>query len=153
MTNRGAEGTPAGEIVHAPRGTALSCKGWEQEAVLRMLMNCADSEVAERRGTPIAGGASAGAGNAARDWDGFRATLAVPRDLENDQTLLVRAAQPVVVFRTRAAAQLCRASRRTASPTPAKRRRRAGFTWVRRPACPRRTRPSPQRRENILAAR
>ena len=126
MTNRGAEETPSGGIVHAPRGTALSCKGWEQEAALRMLMNCADPEVAERLAAPIAGpGAGAGAGNA-RDWEGFRATLAALRELESDQTLLVRAGGPVALFRTRAEApRVVLATNRAANPSEA-----ASANWL-----------------------
>jgi urocanate hydratase len=91
MTNGGAHGTVEGGATRAPRGATLSCKGWEQEAALRMLMNCADPEVAERR-------------QALRDVDGFRATLAALRELEDDQTLLVRSGQPEGVLRAQAKA-------------------------------------------------
>ena len=75
--------------MHAPRGATLSCKGWEQEAALRMRMNCADSEVADRP-------------EAVRDGDGFHATLAALRELEDAQTLLVRSDQTVAMFSRRA---------------------------------------------------
>ena len=90
---------PASEYspVRAPRGSALSCKGWQQEAALRMLMNNLDPEVAERPQDLIIYG---GTGKAARDWDCYRAIVAVLKELENDQTLLVQSGKPVGVFRT-----------------------------------------------------
>src|ERR1022692_3585939 len=101
MTNGDARETAAGGAVRAPRGTALSCKGWEQEAALRMLMNCADPDVTWRPEGAMAAGS---AEKAARDGDGFRETLAALRELEGDQTLLVRSGQPVGMFRTLAEA-------------------------------------------------
>jgi urocanate hydratase len=90
---------PASEYspVRAPRGSALSCKGWHQEAALRMLMNNLDPEVAERPQDLIIYG---GTGKAARDWACYRAIVAALTELENDQTLLVQSGKPVGVFRT-----------------------------------------------------
>ncbi len=83
--------------VRAPRGTELSCKGWQQEAALRMLMNNLDPEVAEDPDNLIVYG---GTGRAARSWDAFDAIVAELRRLENDETLLVQSGKPVGVFRT-----------------------------------------------------
>jgi len=85
--------------VRAPRGTELSCKGWLQEAALRMLMNNLDPEVAEDPDRLIVYG---GKGQAARDWDCFDALVDSLRNLENDETLLVQSGKPVAVFRTHA---------------------------------------------------
>jgi urocanate hydratase len=85
--------------VRAPRGTELSCKGWLQEAALRMLMNNLDPEVAEDPDRLIVYG---GRGQAARDWDCFDALVESLRNLENDETLLVQSGKPVAVFRTHA---------------------------------------------------
>ena len=83
--------------VRAPRGTELSCKGWHQEAALRMLMNNLDPEVAERPDELIVYG---GTGKAARDWDCFHAIVRSLRALETDETLLVQSGKPVGIFRT-----------------------------------------------------
>ena len=83
--------------VRAPRGTELSCKGWQQEAALRMLMNNLDPEVAEDPDNLVVYG---GTGRAARSWEAFDAIVAELRDLENDETLLVQSGKPVGVFRT-----------------------------------------------------
>ncbi len=83
----------------AARGTAISCKGWQQEAALRMLMNNLDPEVAERPEELIVYG---GTGKAARNWACFRAIVDSLRGLENDETLLVQSGKPVGVFRTHA---------------------------------------------------
>jgi urocanate hydratase len=83
--------------VRAPRGIELSCKGWQQEAALRMLMNNLDPEVAEDPDNLVVYG---GTGRAARSWDAFDAIVAELRDLENDETLLVQSGKPVGVFRT-----------------------------------------------------
>jgi urocanate hydratase len=83
--------------VTAPRGTAISCKGWPQEAALRMLMNNLDPEVAERPDDLIVYG---GSGRAARNWECFDAIVAALRALEHDQTLVVQSGKPVAVFRT-----------------------------------------------------
>src|SRR5688500_6683591 len=83
--------------VRAPRGTELSCKGWQQEAALRMLMNNLDPEVAEDPDNLIVYG---GTGRAARSWEAFDAIVSELRRLENDETLLVASGKPVGVFRT-----------------------------------------------------
>ena len=85
--------------VSAPRGTELSCKGWPQEAALRMLMNNLDPEVAEHPDELVVYG---GTGRAARSWDAFDAIVATLRQLEHDETLLVQSGKPVGVFRTHA---------------------------------------------------
>ncbi len=84
-------------VIRAPRGTELSCKGWVQEAALRMLMNNLDPEVAERPADLIVYG---GRGQAARSWEAFDAIVRTLRELEDDQTLLVQSGKPVAVFRT-----------------------------------------------------
>ena len=83
--------------VQAPRGSQISCKGWHQEAALRMLMNNLDSEVAENPDQLIVYG---GTGRAARNWGSFDAIVRSLRELENDETLLVQSGKPVGVFRT-----------------------------------------------------
>ena len=83
--------------VRAPRGTAISCKGWQQEAALRMLMNNLDPEVAERPDDLVVYG---GTGRAARSWEAFDAIVDALRALEHDETLLVQSGKPVAVFRT-----------------------------------------------------
>jgi urocanate hydratase len=89
---------PAGpRPVRAPRGSTISCKGWQQEAALRMLMNNLDPEVAERPDDLVVYG---GTGKAARNWECFDAIVRSLRELENDETLLVQSGKPVAVFRT-----------------------------------------------------
>jgi len=88
-------------LVRAPRGTKISCKGWQQEAALRMLMNNLDPEVAERPDDLVVYG---GTGRAARSWEAFDAIVATLRQLDNDETLLVQSGKPVGVFRTHASA-------------------------------------------------
>lgn len=83
--------------IRAPRGTELSCKGWLQEAALRMLMNNLDPDVAENPDELIVYG---GRGRAARNWDCFDAIVRSLRELENDETLLVQSGKPVGIFRT-----------------------------------------------------
>jgi urocanate hydratase len=83
--------------VRAPRGTELSCLGWQQEAALRMLMNNLDPEVAERPEQLIVYG---GIGKAARNWECYDAIVDTLRRLKNDETLLVQSGKPVGVFRT-----------------------------------------------------
>jgi urocanate hydratase len=83
--------------VRAPRGPELSCKGWPQEAAMRMLMNNLDPEVAERPEDLVVYG---GTGRAARSWDAFDAIVRELRRLESDETLLVQSGKPVGVFRT-----------------------------------------------------
>ena len=84
-------------VVRAPRGTTISCRGWIQEAALRMLMNNLDPEVAERPDDLIVYG---GTGRAARSWEAFDAICASLRRLDNDETLLIQSGKPVGVFRT-----------------------------------------------------
>src|ERR1700743_2934021 len=81
----------------AARGTTLSCKGWQQEAALRMLLNNLDPDVAERPQDLVVYG---GTGRAARNWDCFHAIVRSLKALENDETLLVQSGKPVAVFRT-----------------------------------------------------
>ncbi len=83
--------------IRAPRGTALTCKGWHQEAAMRMLMNNLDPDVAERPEDLIVYG---GTGHAARNWECFHAIVHALRELENDETLLVQSGKPVGIFRT-----------------------------------------------------
>ncbi len=83
--------------IRAPRGSTLSCKGWQQEAALRMLMNNLDPDVAEKPEDLIVYG---GRGKAARNWDCYHAIVASLRSLENDETLLVQSGKPVGIFRT-----------------------------------------------------
>ncbi len=83
--------------VSAPRGATRSCKGWPQEAALRMLMNNLDPEVAERPDDLVVYG---GSGRAARSWEAFDAIVETLRRLENDETLVVQSGKPVAVFRT-----------------------------------------------------
>src|ERR1700674_1616699 len=92
---------PETRTIRAPRGTKLSCRGWQQEAALRMLMNNLDPEVAERPDELIVYG---GTGRAARNWECFHAIVRSLRALENDETLLVQSGKPVGVFRTHAEA-------------------------------------------------
>ncbi|MFN2623550.1 MAG: urocanate hydratase [Chthoniobacterales bacterium] len=84
-------------IIRAPRGTDKSCKGWHQEAALRMLMNNLDPDVAENPDRLIVYG---GTGRAARSWEAFDAIVRSLRELKNDQTLLVQSGKPVGVFQT-----------------------------------------------------
>jgi urocanate hydratase len=87
--------------VRAPRGTTLACKGWQQEAALRMLMNNLDEEVAERPQDLIIYG---GTGKAARNWACYHAIVEALKGLGNDETLLVQSGKPVGVFQTHEAA-------------------------------------------------
>lgn len=89
--------TSAARTVRAPRGPQLSCKGWQQEAALRMLMNNLDPEVAEHPDDLVVYG---GTGRAARNWGAFDAIVASLRELENDETLLVQSGKPVGILRT-----------------------------------------------------
>ena len=88
---------PGARVVRAPHGTQLSCKGWAQEAALRMLMNNLDPDVAERPDDLVVYG---GTGRAARSWEAFDRIVAALRALEGDETLLVQSGKPVGVFRT-----------------------------------------------------
>jgi urocanate hydratase len=89
----------AARVVRAPRGTTLSCRSWQQEAALRMLMNNLDPEVAERPQDLVVYG---GIGRAARNWECYEAIVRALRELGNDETLLVQSGKPVGVFKTHA---------------------------------------------------
>jgi urocanate hydratase len=88
---------PSKGPLRAPTGTEISCKGWEQEAALRMLLNNLDPDVAERPEDLVVYG---GTGKAARDWPSLHALIRTLRSLENDETMLVQSGRPVGVFRT-----------------------------------------------------
>ncbi len=85
--------------IRAPRGTRLTCKGWQQEAALRMLMNNLDEEVAERPQDLVVYG---GTGKAARNWQCYHAIVEALKGLEEDETLLVQSGKPVGIFQTHA---------------------------------------------------
>jgi urocanate hydratase len=97
----GTVGEAAGGLSRGPfraaRGTTLSCKGWQQEAALRMLMNNLDPDVAENPAELVVYG---GTGKAARNWECFHAIVRTLKELANDETLLVQSGKPVAVFRT-----------------------------------------------------
>ncbi|MGH9468040.1 MAG: urocanate hydratase, partial [Terriglobales bacterium] len=90
-------GTPPSTPIRAPRGTRLRCRGWAQEAALRMLMNNLDPEVGERPQELVVYG---GTGRAARNWDCYHAIVAALENLGNEETLLVQSGKPVGVFPT-----------------------------------------------------
>jgi len=96
-TNSGIAAVAGPRPVRAPRGAEISCKGWQQEAVLRMLMNNLDPEVAEHPDDLVVYG---GTGRAARSWPAFDALVRTLRGLEDDETMLVQSGKPVGVFRT-----------------------------------------------------
>ena len=83
--------------IRAPRGNAITCKSWQQEAAMRMLMNNLDEEVAERPQDLVVYG---GTGRAARSWEAYHAIVNALKNLENDETLLVQSGKPVGVFKT-----------------------------------------------------
>jgi len=85
------------KVIKAPHGKELNTKGWIQEAVLRMLMNNLDPEVAEHPEKLVVYG---GIGKAARNWDAFDRIVTTLKDLEEDETLLVQSGKPVAVFKT-----------------------------------------------------
>src|SRR2546423_807421 len=87
----------ATRTIRAPRGTSLSCKGWPQEAALRMLMNNLDPDVAERPDDLVVYG---GSGKAARNWESFDAIVRSLQSLEHDETLVVQSGKPVGIFQT-----------------------------------------------------
>jgi urocanate hydratase len=87
----------ATRIIRAPRGTSITCKGWPQEAALRMLMNNLDPDVAERPDDLVVYG---GSGKAARSWPAFDAIVSALTALEHDETLLVQSGKPVGIFQT-----------------------------------------------------
>src|SRR5450432_2006651 len=97
MTLAGRPPLPGARPVRAPRGSELTCRGWGQEAALRMLMNNLDPEVAENPDALVVYG---GTGRAARSWAAFDAIVRELRRLANDETLLVQSGKPVAVFRT-----------------------------------------------------
>jgi urocanate hydratase len=96
-TNTDSLTQPGETVIRAPRGRTLSCRGWIQEAALRMLSNNLDPDVAERPGDLVVYG---GTGRAARNWACFHAIVAALRSLADDETLLVQSGKPVGIFRT-----------------------------------------------------
>jgi len=84
-------------VIRAPRGNKLTCKGWNQEAAMRMLMNNLDPEVAEKPEELIVYG---GRGKAARNWDCYKAIIKSLKELENDETLLIQSGKPVGIAKT-----------------------------------------------------
>src|ERR1700743_1156670 len=86
-------------MIRATRGSSKECKGWQQEAALRMLMNNLDPEVAERPDDLVVYG---GTGRAARSWEAFHAIVQGLKSLENDETLLIQSGKPVGILRTHA---------------------------------------------------
>jgi urocanate hydratase len=96
-TEKDAKAAAQPRVVRAPRGAQISCKGWIQEAAMRMLMNNLDPENAERPQDLVVYG---GSGKAARNWACFDAIVASLRELGDDETLLVQSGKPVGVFRT-----------------------------------------------------
>ncbi|HEY7937395.1 MAG TPA: urocanate hydratase [Candidatus Limnocylindrales bacterium] len=97
MTIAARQPLPGARPVRAPRGTELTCRGWGQEAALRMLMNNLDPDVAENPDALVVYG---GTGRAARSWEAFDAIVRELRRLADDETLLVQSGKPVAVFRT-----------------------------------------------------
>jgi len=95
--NAGFDFTKGARSVRAPRGTSLSCKSWQAEAAMRMLMNNLDPEVAERPDALVVYG---GRGRAVRSWEAFDAIVETLQRLETDETLLVQSGKPVGVVRT-----------------------------------------------------
>src|SRR6266699_1051310 len=92
-------GVAGPRTVRAPRGTQISCKSWQQEAALRMLMNNLDPDVAENPDELIVYG---GIGKAARNWECFDRIVEILKNLSEDETLLVQSGKPVGVFKTHA---------------------------------------------------
>jgi urocanate hydratase len=88
---------PSSVSIRAPRGNQITCKSWQQEAAMRMLMNNLDEEVAERPRDLVVYG---GTGRAARSWEAYRAIIDTLKNLDNDETLLVQSGKPVGVFKT-----------------------------------------------------
>src|SRR2546426_3843897 len=87
----------ASRRIRAPRGPQISCRGWPQEAALRMIQNNLDPDVAEKPDELIVYG---GTGRAARSWQAFDRILSTLKRLKTDETLLVQSGKPVGVFRT-----------------------------------------------------
>jgi urocanate hydratase len=92
-----SQNTQQKRVIQAPRGTEMSCKSWQAEAAMRMLMNNLDPEVAERPEDLVVYG---GRGKAARSWDAYDAIIASLKSLEQDETLLVQSGKPVGIART-----------------------------------------------------
>ena len=92
-------------VVRAPRGTQLTCKSWQTEAVYRMIQNNLDPDVAERPQDLVVYG---GRGQAARSWEAFDAILETLKTLEESETLLVQSGKPVVVFKSQIGRASCR---------------------------------------------
>src|ERR1700723_3463276 len=88
--------------IRAPRGNSITCKGWQQEAAMRMLMNNLDADVAERPQDLVVYG---GTGRAARNWEAYPAIIAALKNLDNDETLLVQSGSPIGVFKAHEHAQ------------------------------------------------
>jgi urocanate hydratase len=97
MGNLATEDKTGATVIRGPRGTSLTCKGWQQEAAMRMLMNNLDPEVAEKPGDLIVYG---GRGKAARNWNCYHAIVKSLQSLAGDETLLVQSGKPVAIFRT-----------------------------------------------------
>jgi urocanate hydratase len=97
MGNLATEDKTRAPVVRGPRGTSLTCKGWQQEAAMRMLMNNLDPDVAEKPSDLIVYG---GRGKAARDWNCYHAIVKSLQSLAADETLLVQSGKPVAIFRT-----------------------------------------------------
>src|SRR6202046_4620532 len=91
------EHTQAPTSIRAPRGNSITCKSWQQEAAMRILMNNLDADVAERPQDLVVYG---GTGRAARSWEAYHAIIAALKNLDNDETLLVQSGKPVGVFQT-----------------------------------------------------
>src|SRR5256885_3033282 len=87
----------ASTSIRAPRGNQITCKGWQQEAAMRMIMNNLDEEVAERPQDLVVYG---GTGKAARNWECYHAIVETLKKLESDETLLVQSGNPVGAFKT-----------------------------------------------------
>ena len=92
-----ARGSLATQTVRAPRGSKLSCRGWPQEAALRMLMNSLDEEVAEQPRNLLVDGST---GRAAHDWPSYHAIVGALRELQDDETLVVQSGKPTGIVKT-----------------------------------------------------
>src|ERR1700683_4521913 len=97
MAKIAEETQAAAPVVRGPRGTTRTCRGWQQEAAMRMLMNNLDPDVAEKPDELIIYG---GRGKAARNWDCYHAIVKSLKSLSSDETLLVQSGKPVGIFRT-----------------------------------------------------
>src|SRR4029453_8865221 len=100
MTTLAADEKDTGKrVIRAPRGSTISCRAWQQETALRIVMNNLDPDVPERPEDLVVYG---GTGRAARSWEAFDAIVKTLRTLAHDETLLVQSGKPVAVFRTHA---------------------------------------------------